>query len=197
MNEVTTTPKGPLALLVHPVNRRDLTIRTNDTSHKLHHFVYDPTGPRLSRLRNKRKRRKNRNAQLQTQTQPQHGHDAEEQQKYNVEIEHKLYHPNNGEFTLAFFCEMNCRHSQRVAMVLAKFMHAAEKKQHDEGKRTVQLICIPNDEMNNMDGRITHKDEQVSSETMAGEANLFTHLYSHSEFWHMGFDHGNRSAIIA
>ena len=215
MNQINS-PKGPLALLVHPVNNRDLAARTNDSTHMLHHFDYDPTGHRFSRLKNKRRRRKNRNAQqTQAQTSIEMEMDDAEGQQLHIEMEQKLYHPTNGEFTIAFFCEINCRHSQRVTLMLAKFMHALEKKQDDQCIRPVQLICIPNDDIQvdmrmhldtNMNTNLNtniHVDGQASSKSnlklMVGgdEANLFTHLYSHAEFWHMGFDHVNRSAIIA
>jgi hypothetical protein len=204
-----SNPKGPLALLVHPKNCSDtnttnliIQARANEEStstatHRMKYFDYDPTGPRLSSSRVTKKRKHRNQEQM---------HDAEQGQQlsasvsasvhYTEQDEQRLYHPRNGEFTLVFFCEMNCRNSLRVTMALAKFLHSVEKTKQDgdeyeyeyECKRPIQLICIPNDDID-----LSKQGSHVN----ATEANIITHLYSNTEFWHMGFDHVNRSAIIA
>jgi hypothetical protein len=204
-----SNPKGPLALLVHPKNCSDtnttnliIQARANEEStstatHRMTYFDYDPTGPRLSSSRVTKKRKHRNQEQM---------HDAEQGQQlsasvsasvhYTEQDEQRLYHPRNGEFTLVFFCEMNCRNSLRVTMALAKFLHSVEKTKQDgdeyeyeyECKRPIQLICIPNDDID-----LSKQGSHVN----ATEANIITHLYSNTEFWHMGFDHVNRSAIIA
>ena len=198
-----SNPKGPLALLVHPKNcsntntnliiqARANEVSTSTATHRMKYFDYDPTGPRLSSSRVTKKRKHRNQEQM---------HDAEGQQlsasasasaHYTDQDEQRLYHPKNGEFTLVFFCEMNCRNSLRVTMALAKFLHSVEKTKQDgdeyECKRPIQLICIPNDDIDS---------SKQGSHVNVTEANIITHLYSHTEFWHMGFDHVNRSAIIA
>jgi len=219
MNNNNSNPKGPLALLVHPKNRRSninntdnliiqqvpvratteeaSTSTSTSSTHRMKYFDYDPTGPRLSRVIKKRKRRNQEQM-----------HDAEGQQlsasasytdQDQDEHQQRLYHPRNGEFTLLFFCEMNCRNSLRVTMVLAKFLHLVEKTKQDGDeykRRPIQLICIPNDDIDLSKSKGSHAAADVSL-SVGAEANIFTHLYSHTEFWHMGFDHVNRSAIIA
>ena len=196
--------------MVHPKNCSDtnttnliIQARANEEStstatHRMTYFDYDPTGPRLSSSRVTKKRKHRNQEQM---------HDAEGQQlsasasasvHYTEQDEQRLYHPRNGEFTLVFFCEMNCRNSLRVTMALAKFLHSVEKTKQDgdeyeyeyeyECKRPIQLICIPNDDID-----LSKQGSHVN----ATEANIITHLYSNTEFWHMGFDHVNRSAIIA
>lgn len=195
--------------MVHPKNCSDtnttnliIQARANEEStstatHRMTYFDYDPTGPRLSSSRVTKKRKHRNQEQM---------HDAEQGQQlsasasasvhYTEQDEQRLYHPRNGEFTLVFFCEMNCRNSLRVTMALAKFLHSVEKTKQDgdeyeyeyECKRPIQLICIPNDDID-----LSKQGSHVN----ATEANIITHLYSNTEFWHMGFDHVNRSAIIA
>ena len=107
----------------------------------------------------------------------------------------KEYHPCNAEFTLLFFCEMNCRNSRRFVFLLADFLKAVllhqiqndkdnDDDNDDDGDKNtiVQLILIPNDNITNM--------EKVSSST------ILSHLQSETEYWHLGFDHKNRLAII-
>ena len=162
-------PRGPLALLVHPINHRSTTVRTNEVTHILHYFENRPNAPRLSRTYKRRR--------AKTDEDPEGDQPSTNNLDGSI-----LYHPSQGEFTLFFFCEMNCRNSQRITMILTNFISTANKG--DDENKIIQLVCVPNDENINL------------SRTASSSADILSHLSSQIDYWLLGYDHVNRLAII-
>lgn len=165
-----TAPRGPLALLVHPSNHRSTTMRTDEVTYTLHYVENRPNAPRLSRTYKRRRAKK-------TDEDPEGDQPSTNNPDGSI-----LYHPSQGEFTLFFFCEMNCRNSQRITMILANFISTANKG--DDENKIIQLICVPNDENINL------------SRTGGKSADILSHLSSQIDYWLLGYDHVNRLAII-
>jgi hypothetical protein len=205
MNTPTTTrnrvlsPRGVLALLVPPsisaaADRNSNRNNSNSAHHQLHYFNYDPCAPRLDP--NLRMRRKKRYQELDVDLEDQYCDNCGQNQM-DVNGHFPLpYHPHNGEFTLVFFCEMSCRNSNRISIMLANFMQAIQKDDDyydvqggETGVSPIQLICVPNDE-------IDMSEEQNRKSLMKGKPNILSHLASQTDFWCLGYDHVNRLAMI-
>ena len=183
------SPRGVLALLVHPKHHRlpasvisngVSSIRTEAT-HRLNYFETDSIAPRLTRSY---KRRRKKEEEFSTE-------DLESQSltmmSSSPNSSQRFYHPREGEFTLFYFCEMNCNNSRRFTMILANFMQAMDKDDQNESTSTapIQLICVPNDE--------NASSLRWSTST---EATIFSHIASQAAFWNLGYDHINRLAVI-
>jgi len=98
-------------------------------------------------------------------------------QTHTVVGMHEQYDPTRSEFTIFFFAESSCRNSLRVGPMVADFAHRVCGEISGDEMETVvpcQVICIPNDQ-----------------ETRGVEA-----LCGGMGFWHMPFNHPNRSGII-
>lgn len=189
------SPRGVLALLVLPSSNRfavhAAALGRNESTHRLHYFDHDPNAPRLNKIQSHKRQRK------QTQT---HEYDEDlEIQALNVFGLHVTptvhvrvpYHPSQGEFTLIYFCDMNCRHSTRFTKILANFMQAVQKDDHYENENTlpIQLICVLNDEIN-------LSATGFRNELRNGPPNILSHLVSETACWCLGYDHINRLAMI-
>ena len=204
-NHRVLSPRSVLALLVPPSSIQSRSIsaaadkksnrnNSNSAHHQLHYFNYNPCAPRLDP--NLRMRRKKRYQELDVDLENQYC-DNFGQNQMDVNGYFPLpYHPHNGEFTLVFFCEMSCRNSNRISIILANFMQSIQKDddyydvQGDEtGASPIQLICVPNDE-------IDMSDEQNRKSLMKGKPNILSHLSSQTDFWCLGYDHVNRLAMI-
>ena len=187
MNNYTPSPRGVLALLVPPPNQ---TPNATDDRYHLPYFDSDPTAPRLTRTSHSHKRRRrNKNNHTTAQEDTETPRDTTTQ----VVDNQKLYHPNQGEFTLVYFFQMNwCRNSQRLTMVLANFMHALalSKNEQEEHSMVVpcQLLCVPND--------ILDLSCQEGRRGVLEEASILSHLLSETGFWCLGYNHINRLALI-
>lgn len=245
-----TAPRGPLALLVKPPpsphnNEHDVVVTTQSSSssclstsrYHLHYFQCNPIAPCFSRVhsskmqqpsRRRRRRRQRRQGTLQQEEPGQEGQDKEKEQLQSILQEYyqneKMYHPHKEAFTLLFFCELNCRNSQRFTMVLSSFLKTIQSMENFENdkpppqqpqpQRLFQLICIPNDDLElsfllndtanvhddvENNPTINHDCEAVSlsqRKEHGREANILTHLMSCCDFWHMGYDHCNRLSMI-
>ena len=134
------SPRGVLALLVHPKHHRlpasvisngVSSIRTEATR-RLNYFETDSIAPRLTRSY---KRRRKKEEEFSTE-------DLESQSltmmSSSPNSSQRFYHPREGEFTLFYFCEMNCNNSRRFTMILANFMQAMDKDDQNESTRDVQ-----------------------------------------------------------
>ena len=93
----------------------------------------------------------------------------------------KSYRPSDAEFTLLFFCELNCAHCRRFTFILADFLKNASSSSMEN---TYQLICVLNDDISKMNARNIHN------------GSIISHLQSEIELWHLGFNHINRLAIL-
>lgn len=213
-----TTPKGPLALLVKPPAAPTGTIHSS--AYHLHYFACNPTAPCLSRIHSskiqhrppqQRRRRKRSRQSEGNQEQEELGQQEQVESLHEEYYQSQTtYHPCKEAFTLLFFCEMNCRNSQRFTMVLASFLQTVQSMDNfKNGKRPIQLICIPNDDLDlsillhhmthdeyNMDEEEQKSYSEMLWTTKKGGANILTHLMSCCDFWHMGYDHTNRLAMI-
>jgi len=180
MNNRNPSPKGVLALIVGPPRSSE----DETESHILHYYVHDAKAKRMKRNRS-RKSNKNRIQQ-------------ENQQSNHNTVLHKPYRPHHADFTLLYFCDFNCVNSRRFTFILAEFLKnlnsQINKVVSDEGKNDgnndidkssiCQLVCVPNDHI------------RYCSGTDVEYASIMSHLQSETEFWHLGFDHNNRLAII-
>ena len=132
------SPRGVLALLVLPSSNRfavhAAALGRNESTHRLHYFDHDPNAPRLNKIQSHKRQRK------QTQT---HEYDEDlEIQALNVfglhvtptVHVHVPYHPSQGEFTLIYFCDMNCLHEVSQDFCKSGGMPAIHITKVDEGK---------------------------------------------------------------
>ncbi len=174
-NPDTSSPKakGILSFITGPSNQ--LT-----ESFPLH---YVPNNPSACRMRKNLKRKSHNVVNNED--------DIEEQnQSTNIHDDAKRYNPLNAEFTLLFFCDLNCMNSRRFTFILADFMkecttsnfHYLQSETKND-RDNVQLILIPNNE------NISILDNKKS-------ATIMSHLQSQTDYWYLGFDHMNRLAII-
>jgi hypothetical protein len=93
----------------------------------------------------------------------------------------KIYHPCNGEFTLVYFCDLECRNTLRFTSILGRFLRDVIKM--DTYMNSLQLICITN-------------NETCSTRNDYLNHSIFSHLASETEYWIMPFQHTNRLALI-
>jgi hypothetical protein len=167
-----TTPKGPLALLVKPPAAAP-TGTIHSSAYHLHYFACNPTAPCLSRIHSSKiqqhpQRRKRRRQSEGNQQQEQLGQQEQVESLHEEYYQsQKTYHPCKEAFTLLFFCEMNCRNSQRFTMVLSSFLQTVQSMDNfKNGKRPIQLICIPNDDLDLsfLLNHMTHGDYNMDEE---------------------------------
>lgn len=128
-------------------------------------LCYIPHDPAAQRIRSKRKPRRR-------------GEDIETPPIYT---HFKVYHPCNGEFTLVFFCDLECRNTLRFTSILGRFLRDVNKMEKDT--KSLQLVCIPN-------------NSTCSNSNECMDHSVFSHLASEVEYWVMPFEHANRLAFI-
>ena len=211
-------PRGVLSLLVLPTNNRLAESaralgRHESTTHRLHFFDHEPESPRLSKIFKRKRKNKDHSKQDDLLDEEvgflESSHSKSEAlnifgsgSMYSNRTTNQhvsSYHPSRGEFTLLYFCELNCRNSTRFTKILADFMQAIQKDDHyDDGdahtltsaSRPIQLICVLNDEIKDL------SDIEFRNKLRNGGANIITHLMSQTSFWCLGYDHINRLATI-
>mmetsp|Transcript_3872 Transcript_3872/g.7428 ORF Transcript_3872/g.7428 Transcript_3872/m.7428 type:complete len:339 (+) Transcript_3872:327-1343(+) len=231
----STRPKGPLALLVKPPTlttskSSSLSSSLSSSNYHLQYFACNSMARCLTRRGIIRSSFQTIRQQKRQQYQQQQQQQGQEEEELHYQHNHKLYHPYKNGFTLLFFCEMNCKNSQRFTLVLGSFLKtvqsmAMENCKNDQECIKLQLICIPNDdlELSSLLPTILGRTEGVQHDVVDTEnhqptvndhgddvlqqqqqqqqrtkvtANILTHLMSCCEFWHMGYDHINRLSMI-
>lgn len=160
MSNVTSSvqaPRGALAMIVD--SKHEATLNSHDT------LCYIPHDPTAQRIKSKRRPRTKDDA---IETPP-------------IFCRFKIYHPCNGDFTLVYFCDLECRNTLRFTSILGRFLRDVNKM--DQDTNSLQLICITNDNVCSI------RNEYMNY-------SIFSHLASETEYWIMPFEHANRLAFI-
>lgn len=199
--------RGILSMIMGPAKITSVPSSIESNHYSLWHYPLDKITPnaatanatanatlRLVKRSSSRRRRKPRD-DLEANT--KNGH------QYTTLLPLKIFDPHQAEFTLLFFCDFDCRNSIRFLPILANFLnnctnHTAQISNHDQVQALVkpctssslmksccQLICVPNNE-------IPTELVKAHDEFMG----FFTYLASHTEFWHLGYNHASRLFII-
>jgi hypothetical protein len=194
MNDHKPSPRGILALITGPLKS------ANDDSYKLQYIQRNRQSKRLKRTNRTKRRSHNDNNH-------DYNHDLEKNitndTNTNTTTAATSYHPTNAEFSLLFFCDLYCSNSSRFTFILSNFLKdvqtkwssSASSNNHDMNSNdsnndynnpdmipSYQLICIPND--------------NIQSYSEVENGTIMSHLKSETDYWHLGFNHKNRLAII-
>lgn len=161
-------PKGILSLVVG----RDPNAQCD--SYDMLHFPRTPHAIRMRRIRHK-KRDQNRSSSAGAEF----GSNALASSSICTTTANP-YRPGDAEFTLIYFCELDCVNSRRFTFILADFLKDASLT----GANAYQLICVLNDDINQV------KRSRVE------DGSIISHLQTETQLWHLGYDHIHRLAIL-